>query len=60
MIPDDMLTEDEYQDEMEGWLHYYDDVIDMLKQRLEDEGLPSCICSDCLNKWREEKGEKLQ
>jgi len=60
IIPEDAVTESEELEELTGYVHYYDDVIDMLRERLEELGEDNCICTECLNKWREDKGETLQ
>ena len=62
VMPDGLETMEEFVDELEAQIHYQDEIIDMLRQRLEnrslvhsleEDGIPaSCICSECVKEFR--------
>ncbi len=60
IIPEDAITIEEENEELLAQVVYYDDVIEMLMDRLEDIGEDTCICPHCLNEWRSKKGDQLQ
>jgi hypothetical protein len=60
IIPSDCISEDEYVQELEGQLEYYEDIISMLQARLEEHGILDCICKNCVTEFRIEGGVKIQ
>lgn len=60
IMPEDAITQEEEIEELLAHVNYYDDVIDMLQDRLEDIGEDTCICPHCLNNWRAKKGVTVQ
>ena len=60
MIPDDAVDASTMIEELEGYVSYYDDVVDMLQSRLRELDGNECICGKCLDQYREETGTLKQ
>ena len=49
---DDLITSDEYIDELLEELDYTNSVIDMLLHRLEELGGDTCVCLHCIKEFK--------
>jgi len=56
IVPDDAVDSDTMIEELEGYMAYYETVVDMLQQRLETLGESTCICGECINDYHTECG----
>jgi len=60
IIPDGMISIEEYAEELEGDVELSHTIIILLQARLEEAGINSCICNACIEEYRAEMGEDIQ